>query len=88
MGFFKMKCEDCGQIAEVFQRWTIDKETRETVRNFQLDEIFCGHDECFNPDNTDEDYVGCGGKMNRVFTGGSFNISSKGLNGDHQGFPL
>ena len=86
MGFFKFKCEDCEQTAEVFQRWTVCKETRETVRNFELDDVYCGHPECFHPDDPDQDYVGCGGKMYRVLTGGSFAISSKGLNGDHQGF--
>ena len=91
MGFFRMKCSnpECGKIAEVFQRWTIDPETRETVRNFQLDEITCGHEECFDPDDysvAGEDFVGCGAQMFRTFEGGSFSISSKGLNGDHQGF--
>jgi len=89
MGFFKLKCEDCGMTHEVFQRWVIDSETKETVRNFQLDEITCGHEECFNPDDYDDvDYrlKGCGGKTARTFEGSSFAISSRGLAGDHQGF--
>ena len=31
MGFFKMKCGDCNETFEVFQRWVVDKDTKETV---------------------------------------------------------
>ena len=89
MGFFEMKCKDCGLVQEVFQRYVVDPETRETVKNFQLEDIYCGHEECFDPNLKDYPLIGdrgCGGKLHRVLTGGSFAISSKGLNGDHQGF--
>jgi len=88
MAFFKMKCKDCGLVQELYQKWVVDKETRETVRNFELEDAYCGHPEAFhlhgNCDFIGDD--GCGGKLERVFEGGMFSISSKNLAGDHQGF--
>ena len=89
MGFFKMKCADCEETFEVFQRWVVDKETRETVHNFEIEDIHCGHEECFYEDykRIDDKFVGCGSPNTfRVLQGASFGISSKGLNGDHQGY--
>lgn len=87
MGFHKLKCRDCNQTFEVWQRDKWDSVNKTTYKNFELDEIWCGHEECFNTDNLDEDYVGCGSQDTyKVLTGASFSISSKGLNGDHQGF--
>jgi len=88
MAFFKMKCKDCGLVQELYQKWVVDKETRETVKNFELDDAYCGHPEAFYTTGNCE-YIGedgCGGELQRVFEGGMFSISSKGLNGDHQGF--
>ena len=88
MGFFKMKCGDCNETFEVFQRWVVDKDTKETVKNFELDDIHCGHEECFYEDYSNESkFIGCGSTNTfRVLQGGSFSISSKGLAGDHQGY--
>ena len=86
MGFFEMKCKDCGLVQEVFQRYVVDPKTKETVKNFQLDEMYCGHEECFDPNLKDYPPIGdrgCGGPLHRVL-GAGFAISSKGLNGDHQ----
>lgn len=88
MGFFKFKCQDCGIVQEVWQRAVYNKEEKKTESNFELDEIYCGHPEAFYPEG-DCGYIGedgCGGEVRRVLEGGSFFISSKGLNGDHQGF--
>jgi hypothetical protein len=88
MAFFKMRCKDCGIVQELYQKWVVDKETRETVRNFELEDTYCGHPQAFYTTG-DCDYIGddgCGGKLERVFEGGMFSISSKGLAGDHQGF--
>jgi hypothetical protein len=89
MGFFKMKCADCDETFEVFQRWVVDKETRETVHNFEIEDVYCGHEECFYEDyqRIDDKFIGCGSPNTfRVLQGASFGISSKGLNGDHQGY--
>jgi len=87
MGFHKMKCKDCGNTFEVWQKDKWDSVNKTTYKNFELSDIWCGHKECFNTDDLDTDYVGCGSKNTyKVLTGASFSISSKGLNGDHQGY--
>lgn len=73
MPFYKYKCEDCGLVQEVLHRWTGEGGNLKPRK----EDIYCGHEECFDPDNTDNELKGCGGKVYKMLTAGaSFYINT------------
>lgn len=85
MPFYKWKCDDCGQVMEVLHRWSVNPEDKkgDLIPSPKEEDIFCGHEEGFDPDAVDSEFVGCGSKNVYKMLAQGFNIS--GLDGHRIG---
>jgi hypothetical protein len=85
MPFYKWKCDDCGKVMEVLHRWSVNPEDKkgDLIPSPKEEDIFCGHEDGFDPESVDDEFVGCGSKNVYKMLAQGFSIS--GLDGHRIG---